>query len=198
MTTWGETSKKLASAVALPTIEIARSIEFMAPLYTRCLVFANAAFNNAVFIGSTSEGMKPSYKRLLDASSELRGWHKPADIARGLTKAGFTTSEQKMTNWKTRGVSVNACLAVAPIIGCRPQWLLDGNGAMIDVETASSAIDAKEEASIYQFMNEAMREIVELMRTLDADGQRELVGQAKLLVNQQRVRQQNSLQRTGQ
>ncbi|MFM7009619.1 MAG: hypothetical protein ACKO0Z_09870, partial [Betaproteobacteria bacterium] len=125
-------------------------------------------------------------------------WHKPADIARGLTKEGLTTSEQKMTNWKTRGVSVNACLAAAKIIGCRPQWLLDGSGSMLDAETISSALSSKEAAGIYQFMNEAMREVIELMRTLDAEGQRELVGQAKLLVNQQRVRQQNSLQRTGQ
>lgn len=76
--------------------------------------------------------MKDDYKRLLEAAEKLRGWIGPQEIADGLTLHGYPVSAQKIGNWKSRGVSKEAKLSAAPIIGYRTAWLDTGDGKMED------------------------------------------------------------------
>ena len=71
--------------------------------------------------------MHPTFTRLIQAANELRGWKSAAQVARGLTASGLKTSEQTMTNWKSRGVSLEAMIDAAKIIGCRMEFIRDGS-----------------------------------------------------------------------
>jgi SOS-response transcriptional repressor LexA len=74
--------------------------------------------------------MDDSYRRLLVAARELRGWHTQAEIARGLTREGYAVAEAVMNNWRSRGVSKEGRLKASLIIGCRPHWVESGEGIM--------------------------------------------------------------------
>ena len=69
-----------------------------------------------------------TYYRLLEAANQLKNTGRPADVARLLN-----ISEQVMTNWKSRGIPADKITKVAKTIGCRPYWLEDGDGEMLDV-----------------------------------------------------------------
>lgn len=74
----------------------------------------------------------PDYLRLLRAAKELKGWSSPATIAARLTENGYEVSIQKLSNWKTRGISKEGVSEASKILGTRPAWLETGSGEMID------------------------------------------------------------------
>lgn len=84
---------------------------------------------------NTNENLT-DFERLLLAAKELKGWGTSTQIAMELTKAGYTVSDQIMTNWKRRGVSKEGKLRASAIIGCRPQWLDQGLGDMRDIKSS--------------------------------------------------------------
>ncbi|WP_454862496.1 LexA family transcriptional regulator [Paraburkholderia fungorum] len=65
--------------------------------------------------------------RLFEAAKLLKGAEGPSDVARLLG-----VSPQKVTNWKSRGVSTEGMLDAERLIGCRATWLQTGEGNMID------------------------------------------------------------------
>lgn len=73
-----------------------------------------------------------SYERLVKAAALLRGWHTNKEIMHGLTLGGLDVSPQKLCNWKSRGVAKPAMIDIARILGCRGEWLQNGNGEMTD------------------------------------------------------------------
>jgi DNA-binding Xre family transcriptional regulator len=83
-----------------------------------CNIFSNAAFRLAE--------MDPKYSRLLEAARRLKNLENPAQIARALNM-----SEQRLTNWKTRGIPNGELNKICRTIGCHPFWLEDGGGDMI-------------------------------------------------------------------
>lgn len=93
-------------------------------------------FNNEHLFESTLHAMNDGYVRLLEAARELRGWETPAEVARGLTAAGYPTSDQIMTNWKSRGISATGILEVCRIIGCRCEYIRSGQMPLKDSVTA--------------------------------------------------------------
>lgn len=76
--------------------------------------------------------MASSYDRLLSAAEKMKGWLTPSEVATGLTRAGYEVTPQKLTNWKSRGMSMEGMIKSAPIIGCRSDWLQTGDGPMED------------------------------------------------------------------
>lgn len=74
--------------------------------------------------------MDKSRDRLLLAAKELRGWDGPKEVSSKLTLAGYRVSTQMMGNWKVRGVPADAAIAAARIIGCRAEWITDGEAPM--------------------------------------------------------------------
>lgn len=74
-----------------------------------------------------SSGMDKSRDRLLFAARELRGWDGPKEVSSKLTLAGYHVSTQMMGNWKNRGVPAEAAIAAARIIGCRAEWITNGD-----------------------------------------------------------------------
>lgn len=79
---------------------------------------------------SQNLSMHDSYKRLLSAAKELRGWANQAEVARGLTKEGYEVADAVLNNWRIRGVSKEGRLKASLIIGCRPHWVESGEGVM--------------------------------------------------------------------
>jgi SOS-response transcriptional repressor LexA len=75
--------------------------------------------------------MKPDFDRLLLAAKQLKGWTTQSEVAKGLTEAGFDVSDQKIGNWRTRGVSFEGAVECARIIGCDASWIKSGEGEMI-------------------------------------------------------------------
>jgi len=65
----------------------------------------------------------PSYLRLLEVFDLLEIPFKAADIARKLN-----TSDQTITNWKKRGVSKDALIALSDDMGFRIAYVRDGEG----------------------------------------------------------------------
>ncbi|MBL7091336.1 MAG: hypothetical protein ISS20_21360, partial [Acidovorax sp.] len=84
---------------------------------------SNTAFNNKAFSGRTIEPMHETMSRLAKASFDLKGAQGPAQIARLLGE-----SEQTLTNWAKRGVSVPGAVKAELIIGCPAIWVLYGKG----------------------------------------------------------------------
>lgn len=85
--------------------------------------------------------MKNDYKRLMQAASEMKGWHSPVDVSAGLTHGGYEVSAQTLTNWKARGVSKEGCMNASRIIGCRPHWVETGEGPMGDYKAITGTTD---------------------------------------------------------
>lgn len=75
----------------------------------------------------TKGKVHPTAARLLDAAKILKGAEGPSDVARLLG-----VSPQKVTNWKSRGVSTEGMLDAQRLIGCSATWLQTGEGEMID------------------------------------------------------------------
>lgn len=92
----------------------------------------NTTCNNILFTYANMRGMTkgkihPTAARLLEAAKLLKGADGPSDVARLLG-----VSPQKVTNWKSRGVSTEGMLDAQRLIGCRAIWLQTGEGEMID------------------------------------------------------------------
>lgn len=90
--------------------------------------------NRPAIFDITLNSMNAEYTRLLEAARELRAWETPAEVARGLTAAGFTVSDQTMTNWKSRGIAALGILECARIIGCRTNFLRTGELPIADAK----------------------------------------------------------------
>lgn len=68
--------------------------------------------------------MHETMSRLSTAALEMNGAIGPAQIARLLGE-----SEQTLTNWAKRGVSIPGAVKVERLIGCPAIWVLYGEGA---------------------------------------------------------------------
>lgn len=88
-------------------------------------------YQQSVYLPENAQ-MASSYDRLLSAAKKLKGWLTPSEVATGLTRAGYEVTPQKLTNWKSRGMSMEGMVKSAPIIGCRSDWLQTGDGPMQD------------------------------------------------------------------
>lgn len=93
---------------------------------------ANTACNNILFTCANIRDMTKgkiheTAARLLEAAKILKGAEGPSDVARLLG-----VSPQKVTNWKSRGVSTEGMLDAQRLIGCSATWLQTGVGDMID------------------------------------------------------------------
>ena len=167
----------------------------MPAFYTRCLVIANIMCTNAMINQQTICGMSASYVRLLLAAEQLLGWESAAEISRGLTLAGYKTSEQTMTNWQARGVSAKGCLAAARIIGCRAQWLEFESGDMTDI--GKSGLRAAQTNGTYDFSHAVRTEVSNIMEELNLERQQQVLGAAKLMLNEQRLATEKQKARSG-
>lgn len=95
----------------------------MEVLHTMFSTQSNTAFNNKAFSGRTIQPMHETMSRLTKASFDLKGAQGPAQIARLLGE-----SEQTLTNWAKRGVSVPGAVKAELMIGCPAIWVLYGKG----------------------------------------------------------------------
>lgn len=86
-------------------------------------IASNTAFNNKVFSQRTIGGMHESMSRLSKAALEMKGAIGPAQIARLLGE-----SEQTLTNWAKRGVSIPGAVKAERELGCQAIWVLYGEG----------------------------------------------------------------------
>ena len=68
-----------------------------------------------------------TYTRLLQAAKILKQAERAAAVARLLN-----ISEQLLTNWKSRGIPAEKITIIAKTLGCRPYWLEDGEGEMLE------------------------------------------------------------------
>lgn len=84
---------------------------------------SNAAFNNAACSCQTIASMHDSMARLAKAALEIKGATGHAQIARLLNE-----SEQTITNWAKRGVSIPGAIKAERHIGCQAIWVLYGEG----------------------------------------------------------------------
>lgn len=85
---------------------------------------SNAAFNNRTFSQRTIGAMHETMSRLSTAALEMNGAIGPAQIARLLGE-----SEQTLTNWAKRGVSIPGAVKAERLIGCPAIWVLYGEGS---------------------------------------------------------------------
>lgn len=110
----------------------ADSSAFMPTLNTTFKKIANGACNRLERLGVTVSVMTDDYMRMLAAARALHPNSdlatKPASLARYLN-----VSQQTLKHWETRGISGRQVVRVAQLLGCRPEWLTDGRGAMVEV-----------------------------------------------------------------
>lgn len=95
----------------------------MGVLHTMFNYESNSTFNNAACSHETIGGMHESMERLVKAALEIRGATGHAQIARLLNE-----SEQTITNWAKRGVSIPGAIKAERNIGCQAIWVLYGEG----------------------------------------------------------------------
>ena len=98
--------------------------------------------------------MHPTYSRLLDAASHLKGWKTQAEIARQLNLYGMNVSVQVMNNWNNRGVSAAAMFEIAVILNCRPSWLNDGQGPMTSIHVSYTSRQHQAAALVEEMTDE--------------------------------------------
>lgn len=100
-----------------------------------------------------------SYKRMLLAAKRLRGWEGNSAIARGVAEVApdLEISDQRIGNWRTRGVAKDALLAVCEAIGCRPAWLMDNKGTMEDLGVGHGDPDIQEAIELLSQLHGRMR-----------------------------------------
>lgn len=89
---------------------------------------SNTTFNNKVFSGGTIGLMHETMSRLSIAALQLKGATGPAQIARLLGE-----SEQTLTNWAKRGVSVPGAVKAELLIGCAAIWVLYGKETPVGI-----------------------------------------------------------------
>lgn len=109
--------------------------------------------------------MATDYDRLLIAAEEIKGWLTPSEVATGLTRGGYEVTPQKLTNWKSRGISKEGLLSAAPILGCRIDWLKTGEGSMRD--SAHHQPDASQIGTPKRTMIDIMDELSEQIAKAD-------------------------------
>lgn len=93
--------------------------------------FSNKMFNCAIMHAMKNErtqgkGTHPQMQRLYKAARELHGLERPADVARFLN-----VSQANLTNWASRGMSIESLLLAQEKVGCDAVWLRDGTGDMV-------------------------------------------------------------------
>lgn len=86
-------------------------------------ISVNVAYNNRMFTWHTMAFMHPSMKRLYQAALVVSGDTIPADVARRMN-----TTQQRINNWETRGVSQEGAIEAERAYGVSPRWILDGTG----------------------------------------------------------------------
>lgn len=82
----------------------------------------------------TKGKIHPTAARLLEAAKLLKDADGPSDVARLLG-----VSPQKVTNWKSRGVSTEGMLDAQRLIGCSAIWLQTGEGDMAEAAQHTAA-----------------------------------------------------------
>lgn len=82
-------------------------------------------FNTSRLDAHTLPVMADDYNRLIQAAQALLGISTPSEIGRLIG-----AYDQKMTNWKTRGIPRAEIMDISEKIGCDPFWLRDGKGTM--------------------------------------------------------------------
>ena len=94
-----------------------------------CSLDANIAFNNNLFSPATIRPVKveqePGHEsaKRLHAAARDKGVDGPAAIARALT-----ISDQRVTNWGTRGVSMPGAIKAQEVFGVSATWIVHGTG----------------------------------------------------------------------
>lgn len=77
-----------------------------------------------MFTWHTMAFMHPSMKRLYQAALVVSGDTIPADVARRMN-----TTQQRISNWETRGISQEGAIEAERAYGVSPRWILDGTGS---------------------------------------------------------------------
>lgn len=92
---------------------------------------ANVACNNTLFRFGSVPPMSEEYDRLVLAAQTLH----PQEVSeRPSTLARFLNiSQQRLKNWKERGVPKEQMGALAMRVGCRPLWLEFAQGEMVEL-----------------------------------------------------------------
>ena len=132
---------RIPSALGPPTSEIALSSAFISHMVHALFDESKHVPVRVVYpykqVIRNNPRMETSRDRLLFAARELRGWDGPKEVSRQLTLAGFPVSTQTIGNWRNRGVPADAVLAAARIIGCRVEWITNGDPPMVPVSLSS-------------------------------------------------------------
>lgn len=121
--------------------------------------------------------MDKDFDRLLGAAKNLKGWKTVAEVARGLTKHGYSVSDQTMHNWKSRGVPAEGVLEACRIIGCRCEFVRSGKLPMVD--------------SLYvESLGEIAAEAAHILDSMPREEQLKVLHYLQVLVGIKRLEQQ--------
>lgn len=112
--------------------------------------------------------LHPSYLRLIEAATKLRGIHGEA----ALTNVMHSTDRQKVNNWQRRGVSKDGALDAERYIGCPAVWILGGTIPPCD-DWQRLQHGVQEKAVPYE--RQELRELRELALRMDTDSIRALL-----------------------
>lgn len=104
------------------------------------------------------------YLRLLRAAKQLKGWSTPAKVAAKLTENGYEVSVQKLSNWRTRGLSKECVSEASKILHVRPAWLETGSGEMVDRGAKNSVQVNQKLADYASGLNTEEMELVDAYR----------------------------------
>jgi hypothetical protein len=125
--------------------------------------------------------------RLLEAARKLKQWESAAEVASGLTKAGYIVSEQTMSNWKARWLSKECKLKSSAIIGFRIPWIEHRSGEMTERENEQTrtVLTVEEPLSKVTYFPEkhnthpAIQEVIKLMSDTDELGKGMILSKAR-------------------
>lgn len=107
--------------------------------------------------------MTDDFKRLEIAAREICGLEKSSQIARHLFGHDDSQRDQKLNNWKSRGIPRGEVLDVAKKLGCNPYWLRDGEGNMAaDTDMSEFQIKSTETRDL-------QAEAIQLLADMDGD-----------------------------
>ncbi|MGI9143822.1 MAG: hypothetical protein ACR2IJ_11600, partial [Fluviibacter sp.] len=105
----------------------------------------------------------------------------PAKIAARLTENGYEVSVQKLSNWRTRGLSKECVSKASKILGIRPAWLETGIGEMVDrgasngsqanqyLSTYASGLTSEETELIDAYRNKPRHDQLNVLKLLDIE-----------------------------
>lgn len=130
--------------------------------------------------GEADSKAHPSYQRLSAAAAILLGVYGEA----ALSKALHSNDQQKVNNWKRRGVSRDGALEAERYIGCPATWILDGKFPRnCDWEKV-----CREPGATYELHAERaeIEELLNLARKLDRDSVRSLSAMLRKLTGEEK------------